>query len=671
MLKVPKLDDLSYEELMRRARSRIPLHNADWTDFNDHDPGITTLQTFAWLVDTLNYYTDVTGEAHRLKYLKLLGLVPERAAARCLVAISGEGGKIELAKGAKLAAGDTVFETLESCAEPFNRVKAVFLESGGRFADLTPLAGVDGGYAALFAPGEEPEQAVYIGFERELSGEARFYAEAPMHAARNPFEDYFTLSKLAWEFFDGKRWRPASLMEDGTCGFLKSGFISLHLECKTRPAEKHPVLPNAHYLRARLVQGGYDASPKIGSIHATCVKAEQTETHAQALEILFDGSPAITVDYYVRENDLICVAVEDGEGYSLWYEHVLDDDSLCDVTIGERPWQRVIRFDRKRFGCFPDAGKKILVTIADRDAYDFLQLGNTTGFARDRMEIDIAGLYELRLVLAGEKAGRPFWRIWDECESLLAKGCEARAFELNRSTGEIVFGDGICGVQPKAGYKVAAITAKTSLLGGGNIRAGRLNRLLDNAGTDITVRNIEDAAGGAYPKTSEELEREIEGKIYKISRAVNTQDYIDVVKATPGLMIDDANVISGAEYARFYGGTVLPHTVMLAVKPFSGHEPRPVLSEAYRRRIRENLEAYRLLTMDVLVLPAKYVRVEVDGRITLTENVGAARRRVEEKLRELIDFAHTRKFGGSAVYGMVFSHLEMLDCVLKVNQLSF
>ncbi|MCL2057329.1 MAG: hypothetical protein FWH02_08955, partial [Oscillospiraceae bacterium] len=570
MLKVPKLDDLSYEELVLRARSRIPMYTDSWTDFNDHDPGVTTLQTLAWLTDTLNYYTDATGEAHRLKYLKLLGLVPERGAARCLAAVRGAGENLAMARGAKLAAGEIVFETLESRAEALNNVKAIFLEKGGVFTDLTPIAGVDGGYAPLFTPAEKTGQTVYIGFERELAAETGFYAESPIHAARNPFEGDLELSKLAWEFFDGERWHAAAMRQDATCGFLKSGFISLYLDGKTDAPENHPILPKAHYLRARLLRNEYDACPKIGCIHINCVQTVQTETCAQSLEIVFDGSPFLNVDYHVRENDVICVAVEEGDGYSLWFEHVLHEDSLCEVTAGAHPWQRVVCFDKERFGSFPDVGKKILVTITETDAYDLLQLGVTTGFASDRMEIDIANLYELKLVLAGEKDGRPFLRIWNECICLSAQGCDAQSFELNRATGEITFGDGICGVQPEAGLQVAAITAKTSILSGGNIRAGRLDRFLDNAHAELSVRNIEDAEGGVNPKTSQELESEIEGKIYKTSRAVNTQDYIGIVKATPGLMIDCANVISGGEYARFYGGGGLAATVILAGKAFFG-----------------------------------------------------------------------------------------------------
>ena len=79
MLKVPQLDDLTYEQRVKRAVSRIPAMTDQWTDFNSHDPGITVLQMYAWLTDMLGYYMNATGDVHVEKYLKLLGVKPEPA----------------------------------------------------------------------------------------------------------------------------------------------------------------------------------------------------------------------------------------------------------------------------------------------------------------------------------------------------------------------------------------------------------------------------------------------------------------------------------------------------------------------------------------------------------------------------------------------------------------
>jgi hypothetical protein len=94
------------------------------------------------------------------------------------------------------------------------------------------------------------------------------------------------------------------------------------------------------------------------------------------------------------------------------------------------------------------------------------------------------------------------------------------------------------------------------------------------------------------------------------------------------------------------------------------------LGETYRRRIRENLEQYRLLTTDVRVLPAKYVGLEADGRIVLTENTPALRKRVEEQLAALVHAQTGNPFGESVIYGRLFSRLEMLEGVAKVSDLS-
>ena len=107
MLKVPRLDDLSYEQMIQRAVSRIPAMTDQWTDFNNHDPGITVLQAYAWLTDMLNYYLNATGDVHIEKYLKLLGIEPLPAqAARCYLAVEGEEGEIRIPAGTRFLAGE-------------------------------------------------------------------------------------------------------------------------------------------------------------------------------------------------------------------------------------------------------------------------------------------------------------------------------------------------------------------------------------------------------------------------------------------------------------------------------------------------------------------------------------------------------------------------------------
>jgi len=53
----PVLDERTARRSRRRLR-RIPVHNPAWTDFNQSDPGITLVQLFAFLVESLLWLTD-------------------------------------------------------------------------------------------------------------------------------------------------------------------------------------------------------------------------------------------------------------------------------------------------------------------------------------------------------------------------------------------------------------------------------------------------------------------------------------------------------------------------------------------------------------------------------------------------------------------------------------
>ena len=58
MISLPKLDDQNYAEIVEAAKRRIPVIFPEWTDFNEHDPGITVIELFAWLKEMQQYTLD-------------------------------------------------------------------------------------------------------------------------------------------------------------------------------------------------------------------------------------------------------------------------------------------------------------------------------------------------------------------------------------------------------------------------------------------------------------------------------------------------------------------------------------------------------------------------------------------------------------------------------------
>lgn len=115
-LKIPTLDDRSYQQLLDESLARIPIHNPEWTNFNASDPGVTLLELFAFLTESLLYRANQIPERSRHKFLSLLGLGLQPAtSAQGVVTLSNERGALTtltLGAGLEVRAGPVPFRTV-------------------------------------------------------------------------------------------------------------------------------------------------------------------------------------------------------------------------------------------------------------------------------------------------------------------------------------------------------------------------------------------------------------------------------------------------------------------------------------------------------------------------------------------------------------------------------
>jgi hypothetical protein len=72
-LPLPNLDTRRWSDLVDEGRALIPRFAPAWTDHNVHDPGITLIELFAFLTESLLYRANRIPERHRRKFLALLG----------------------------------------------------------------------------------------------------------------------------------------------------------------------------------------------------------------------------------------------------------------------------------------------------------------------------------------------------------------------------------------------------------------------------------------------------------------------------------------------------------------------------------------------------------------------------------------------------------------------
>ncbi len=83
----PNLDDRTFQQLMDEAVARAKQACPSWTDFSPGDPGVTLLELFAFLTETLIYRLNRVPEKAYVEFLRLLGvrLAPPSSAAATLV----------------------------------------------------------------------------------------------------------------------------------------------------------------------------------------------------------------------------------------------------------------------------------------------------------------------------------------------------------------------------------------------------------------------------------------------------------------------------------------------------------------------------------------------------------------------------------------------------------
>src|SRR5947208_13425841 len=73
-LPVPNLDDRRFQDLVDDAKRLVQQKCPEWTDHNVSDPGVTLIETFAWMTDQVLYRLNRVPERNYVKFLELIGV---------------------------------------------------------------------------------------------------------------------------------------------------------------------------------------------------------------------------------------------------------------------------------------------------------------------------------------------------------------------------------------------------------------------------------------------------------------------------------------------------------------------------------------------------------------------------------------------------------------------
>ncbi|MFD9609035.1 putative baseplate assembly protein [Streptomyces sp. NPDC059083] len=385
----PNLDDRRFQQLVDEAKRYVQQRAPEWTDHNVSDPGVTLIETFAYLVDQVLYRLNRVPDKNYHAFLDLLGIrlfPPTAAAADVDFWLSApQPDTVTLPPGTEVttAGGETddavVFATTgELRILPSELTRLVTAWRSGEQHDRTGML-ADGldipcfqstpepGDALLFAlPTAVPRCIVAVRLDSRVEGVGVDPRQPP----------------LVWEAWNGGGWEACETGDDTTGGLNRPGEVVVHV-----PAGHVASViggTRAGWLRCRVTepepgQPFYSESPTVREAEVFTVGGTISAEHAETVtdvplgtsegvagQTFRLGRPPVLLDAGPPE-----VEVSSEEGWQSWevVEHFgrsrpADRHVRVDATTGEFAFPPALREPDgtlRQCGAVPPKGERIRV----------------------------------------------------------------------------------------------------------------------------------------------------------------------------------------------------------------------------------------------------------------------------------------------------------------------
>ena len=310
VLPVPNLDDRRFQDLVDDAKRLVAQKCPEWTDHNVSDPGVTLIETFAWMTDQLLYRLNRVPDRLYVKFLELIGvsLFPPTAARtdETFWLTSALPETVRIPAGTQVATVRT--ETEEAIVFTTTADLAIVTSSMTRIGSMT-----DGKTFTDGADGTGPRH----GHVLLLAGaQARRHApdrSQPMRCPRACLRLEFACNiegvgvdpnnpPLAWEAWDGEDWAACEVETDETGGLNRDGDVLLHVPSSHVASVIDQT--RAGWIRARVLeamegQPAYSASPLVTALTASTIGGTVEAVNAELVQLedlgFAEGTPGQVV----------------------------------------------------------------------------------------------------------------------------------------------------------------------------------------------------------------------------------------------------------------------------------------------------------------------------------------------------------------------------------------
>jgi predicted phage baseplate assembly protein len=389
-LPAPNLDDRGFQDLVDEAKRLVQLRNPTWTDHNVADPGVTLIETFAYMTDQLIYRLNRVPDLHYIKFLELLGekMIPPGAATTRLEFLLSIAQEVDLVipKGTLVSTPRTTpapavtFSTMHDLMIPTLSVAHVLTKQiEGPFEAHQEDRALRRSFEA-FASIPETSDALYIGLSQP----------APNCLVNIVFSGSPTIEGIGVdplnppyvvEAWDGQDWYPLRKRSDSTGGLNRDGTIEVYIP--RHETSRVAGIP-AGWLRVVvnepiIDQPRYKVSPTIAAIDAEAVGGHVDARHCEPVvdEILgpCSGTPGdrLTLSHTPLiggQGDLV-IEVNGAHGWDTWHRVESFADSgpddrhfTVDEVSGQIRFGPVIRTEdggTRQYGATPPAQAMVRV----------------------------------------------------------------------------------------------------------------------------------------------------------------------------------------------------------------------------------------------------------------------------------------------------------------------
>ena len=392
MIPSPSLDDRRFQQLVDDAKRLVMRTCPEWTDHNVSDPGVTLIETFAFMTDQLLYRLNRVPDRVYVKFLDLIGLrmlpaTPAHAPVTFWLSTPPQApfaipqGSAVSAVSADGGGEPVVFSTVDTLEIVPSSLAGLVTQSGGvgeEPEDRTALIEFESPIAAFsVVPG--PGDVMYVGLDvaaprcavrLDVSAEAEGVGVNPK---RPP---------LVWEAYCAGDWVACDLSVDDTGGLNSSGNLVLHVP------EGHEISVVAGrgcgWLRARVTepepgQPPYSATPVLRSLNACTVGGTVIAVDATVVpeETLGTSEGVAGQRFPLGQGPAVAgvgepvLEVSSADGWQEWQrvEHFAvsgpdDRHYTVDWFAGEVAFGPLVRLEDggvRRYGAVPEAGATIRI----------------------------------------------------------------------------------------------------------------------------------------------------------------------------------------------------------------------------------------------------------------------------------------------------------------------